>query len=59
MSDKWNIFRQEVTKGTKLNNVDLSCCGLEEFPIELFSLAPSLESLNLSGTVKVSTDFMI
>lgn len=49
MSDKLNILRQEVLIGTKLSNVDLSCCDLEEFPIELFSLAPSLESLNLSG----------
>jgi len=50
MSNKLNNFRQEVLKGTKLINVDLSCCNLDEFPEELFLMAPNLESLNLSGT---------
>lgn len=49
--DKFNLLRSGRLIGAK--RLDL-CCGLTEFPDEIFQLADSLEILNLSGNALTS-----
>lgn len=49
MTSKLDIFKDQIQKGVKLTEVDLSNCGLDQLPDELFQLADTLEFLNIGG----------
>jgi hypothetical protein len=48
--EKYIKVLNDIEKGSKLVSVDLSSCGLTEFPTELFKICESIEILNLGGT---------
>lgn len=50
-NNKLSSFRLKVSQGESLTDVDLSNCGLQEFPPELFATAHSIETLNLGGNL--------
>ena len=49
--EKLISFRSKVSNGELFTDVDLSNCGLEEFPRELYASANCLEVLNLGGNL--------
>jgi Leucine-rich repeat (LRR) protein len=57
--EKFLKVLEDIEKGSKLVSVDLSSCGLTEFPIELFKICESIEILNLGGTKVVSLLFSL